>query len=267
MKKTISLFLSLIMLFSITAGVDLSAYANDFLTATPISTDNTWYDDSLETEAESDYFTFNITSDSKVSIRYMPYMRAYMRLYDSNFSELAEMYSNSATASSPQTVTKNIGLDKGVYYLVVIRRPGADSIGKYRFSVTTESYGSQETEPNDFDHATVLQCDKTMKAGLTYQDGEDWFKFYVPVNATVNIRMFSNISLNVRLYNYDLTKDWSYYLEHYPDDTEMAVRSYSLTAGTYYLHVFKVFSYDSGSYNVNWSMNVPVSKPSSLKVS
>lgn len=267
MKKFISLFLSLTMILSITAGIDLSAYANDFLSATPISTGGAWYNDSLDVKQENDYFSFEVKSDSKIIIKFMIYMSAYMHLYDSDFKELTSANSTSATASSPVTLTKNIGLEKGVYY-ILINSPGSNSeTGKYRLSVTAEPYGNQETEPNDFDHATVLQCDKTTKAAFTYQDGEDWFKLYVPVNATVNIRIFSDVSLNVRFYNYDLTKDWAYYLDHYPDDTEMAVRSYNLTAGTYYLHVFRVFSNDSGSYTVNWSMNVPVSKPSSLKVS
>ena len=267
MKKFISLFLSLTMILSITAGIDLSAYANDFLSATPISTGGAWYNDSLDVKQENDYFSFEVKSDSKIIIKFMTYMYAYMHLYDSDFKELTSANSTSATASSPETLTTNLGLEKGVYY-ILINSPGSiGETGKYRLSVTAEPYGNQEKEPNDFDHATVLQCDKTMKAAFTYQDGEDWFKLYVPVNATVNIRIFSDVSLNVRFYNYDLTKDWAYYLDNYPDDKEMAVRSYNLTAGTYYLHVFRVFSYDSGSYTVNWSMNVPVSKPSSLKVS
>ena len=266
MKKIISLFLSIIMLFSITAGVDLSAYANDFLTATPISTDGAWYNDSLDVKQENDYFSFEVKSDSKVIIKFMTYMYAYMHLYDSDFKELTSGSSTSATASSPETLTKNTGLEKGVYY-ILINSPGSNSTGNYRLSVTAEPYGNQETEPNDFDHATVLQCDKTMKAAFTYQDGEDWFKFYVPVNTTVNIRMISNISTSARLYNNDLTKYEFCHFDSYPNDTEIAVDTYNLTAGTYYLHVFKVFSYDSGSYTVNWSMNVPVSKPSSLKVS
>ncbi|MGN0534315.1 MAG: fibronectin type III domain-containing protein [Eubacterium sp.] len=265
MKKFISLFLSLTMLLSITAGIDLSAYANDFLTATPISTGGAWYNDSLDVKQENDYFSFEVKSDSKIIIKFMIYMSAYMHLYDSDFNELFYANSTSATASSPVTLTKNLGLEKGVYY-ILINSPGSNNTGKYRLSVTAEPYGNQETEPNDFDHATVLPCDKTIKAAFTYQDGEDWFKLYVPVNATVNIRMISNISTSARLYNNDLTKYWFCNFNSYPDDTEIAVDTYNLTAGTYYLHVFRVFS-DSGSYTVNWSMNVPVSKPSSLKVS
>ena len=211
MKKFISLFLSLTMLLSITAGIDLSAYANDFLSATPISTGGAWYTDSLDVKQENDYFSFEVKSDSTIIIKFMTYMYAYMHLYDSDFKELTSGSSTSATASSPVTLTKNIGLEKGVYY-ILINDPGSNSTGNYRLSVTAEPYGNQETEPNDFDHATVLQCDKTMKAAFTYQDGEDWFKFYVPVNTTVNIRMISNISTSARLYTDHPKLHHHYYL-------------------------------------------------------
>ncbi|MGN0528654.1 MAG: fibronectin type III domain-containing protein [Eubacterium sp.] len=128
MKKAISLLLSLVMLFSITAGLDFSAFAATYYetednglygSANPIPLNSTIYG-VCANNYDSDWYKFTLTFSAKVNIKFFsddynsgPWDVTIYR-YDSKGNSFVLDRCNSSTYTFP-----TLGLSEGTYSILV----------------------------------------------------------------------------------------------------------------------------------------------------
>nr|WP_270399188.1 hypothetical protein [Longicatena caecimuris] len=62
----------------------------------------------------------------------------------------------------------------GTYKVVIDNERSAAS--RYQIKASISSLGTNDIEPNDFDHAMTLNKGATITGALTTQDKEDWYK-------------------------------------------------------------------------------------------
>ena len=133
--KVISLFLSLVMLVSITAGIDFSACAagNSIQTATSITLGRT-YNGSITQTNEKDVYKFTMSASGRINISLKANIKeTCYYLYDANGVEICNWrycYWNDNTQQ--MKLNETVDLSKGTYYFAVVRHNGT---GNYNFSI------------------------------------------------------------------------------------------------------------------------------------
>ena len=260
MKKTLSILLSFIMLLSITAGIDLSAYANDPDNAPTISINGTYVEGTLTENDSAKFYKFTIPSDGAVTFKLMSYCyETTLYLYDEDVANGLYITRASGSSSAPVTGSATLNLSKGTYYMKAYANSSSSyAYGKFKVQAAFKSFNTNETEPNDFDNPMTLQKNALVTGALTQQDDADWYKFNVTskCNVTLNFTHYYSIAV-MTLYNSNLSE--IYDLKSY-DGTETAPASdthtETLVPGTYYV---KIYNYNSsyyaysGKYSIKWS--------------
>ena len=139
MKKVLSLFLSILMLFSLTAGIELSASAagNSISNATLISF-NTQYNGNITNNNEKDVYKFTLSSSGRINLNVKAniYETDYY-IYDSEGKIVCEYrycYWNENTQQ--MTLNETVDLNKGTYYFAVVINEGT---GNYKFNICKHS--------------------------------------------------------------------------------------------------------------------------------
>ena len=251
------------MLFVVGAfGKNTEAFA-----ASQIAMTESWNWSSLSSSEDRKEYILSVPASGDVTIKLMGYFYgAKMSLYNSDYSKSYYSYVYaSGSSSSPITVTRELTLRKGTYRLVVDSGT-YDSCGKFGVSVGYEDFKANETEPNDYDHATYLNFDKTVTGALDADDEDDWYRFKVSASGTYVITLkgyFSGPMMN--LHNSDLSETfYSYeYAEGKPGSPRTVKKEVVLEKGTYYIKVFPGNS-NGGKYMLKVS---DPKKISSIKLS
>lgn len=263
-KKRNVLWLAVfVMLFAAGAfGKNTKAFA-----ASQIAMTESWNWSSLSSSEDRKEYILSVPASGDVTIKLMGYFYgAKMSLYNSDYSKSYYSYVYaSGSSSSPITVTRELTLRKGTYRLVVDSGT-YDSCGKFGVSVGYEDFKANETEPNDYDHATYLNFDKTVTGALDADDEDDWYQFKVSTSGTYVITLkgyFSGPMMN--LHNSDLSETfYSYeYAEGKPGSPRTVKKEVVLEKGTYYIKVFPGNS-NGGKYMLKVS---DPKKISSIKLS
>jgi len=147
MKKVISLLLSIIILLSIAAGLDLSAYAagSSIQTATTITLGRT-YNGIITESNNKDVYKFTLSASGRINISVkanIGYSDYY--LYNANGNEVRSWtYCYWNENSKQMTLNESIDLTKGMYYFAAVRR--YSNTGNYSFSICSHSYRSYGTK-------------------------------------------------------------------------------------------------------------------------
>ncbi|MCM1284663.1 MAG: hypothetical protein NC213_08405 [Acetobacter sp.] len=179
MKKTLSLFLSLVMLFSITAGIDLSAYAGTSITVSAaegnISISNLSSDYASKVKSFlSDARWKHGTSWSQISQKLSPYSSKGCCAYVADFAKYVYDY-NTPNGKSSHTTVSNIKsgdiLKFPNHYIAVLKRNGNQLI-------TAEGAYSNKVR--------VSNSTYTINESSIYQNG----KFYT---STVTVAHYNNV--------------------------------------------------------------------------
>lgn len=285
MKRVLSLTLSLLMLFSVTAGLNITAFAGDsyyetedndnYSSADYVPVNSTIY--GVCREYDSDWYKFTLSSPAKVNVRFS-FNRAdadgdwsvYLYKYDGNgdYTKLdykdVYVYDGSYTFSS-------LGLPAGTYFVKVY---GYNSACGRQYSITPKcSYVSNwETEFNDeYTSADPLSMGVT-RYGVCREYDHDWYKFVLKAPSTVSVT-FTHTKASA-------DGDWDVYLYKYKGDGEYAKVAYKdvyvsdgnytfptlgLSAGTYFVKVYGYNSACGRQYGV--TVNYAVGKPGKFRVS
>ena len=236
---------------------------------TTMSTNGSWYESYIDDYNTVDYYKITIPSDGTVTIKLMYYMNwIYYTLYNSDLSSSIERANpNGGSSSSPVTKTYEYDLSEGTYY-IKIEKDG-NRTGKYKINSKFISFGNNENEPNDYEHAMNLESNTTITGGLTIQDEVDWFKIYIPDRCNINIKLSSYINwIYYTLYNSDLSTMIESANPNGGTFSSPITKTYeyTLAKGTYYIKIQKDGN-RTGKYKLSWNYNIKVSKPSNLKVS
>lgn len=262
MKKTLSILLSIVMLLSITAGLDFSAYANDPEQAPSLPINGTYVNSTMTENDSTKFFKFTIPSDGEVTIKLMSYCdNTGISLCDEDLSNAEYLFCVHGTPNAPQSDSSYYNLSKGTYFLKVNPRNYSIStadLGKIKVLVSFKNFNTNETEPNDFNNPMLLQRNNVITGALTEQDEADWYKFTVTTDCyvTLNFTHFYRFGC-VAWYNYDLSNvywDEYYLLGGYGTEPTSETHTEKLTPGTYYV---KVYQYSGGAstgkYTIKWS--------------
>ncbi|MGN0523872.1 MAG: pre-peptidase C-terminal domain-containing protein, partial [Eubacterium sp.] len=261
MKKTISLLLSLVMLFSITAGIDLSAYAagNSISNATSISF-NSQYSGYITTSNTTDVYKFSMSSSGKINVSVEANISASTyHIYDANGNTLwtGDCYRWNDNTQL-MTFNQELDLTKGTYYFSVNDYYG--STGNYSFKVTFTSANESFSEPqggnnNSIATANGIVFGNTYKGQLAVNDNTDLYKFSLSSSGRITISVKANISSS-SYYIYDVNGNtlWEGYCYRWNDNTKQMTydQELDLTKGTYYFSVRDYYG-TTGNYSFNIS--------------
>ncbi len=208
MKKTLSLLLSLVMLFSSVIGTSMTASADD-VDYTTISTNGTWYTGNITDYNTVDYYRVNLTSDGTLTFKFMQYMN-YINfdVYSSDLSNrIISSCPGGGNASSPVTNTYTADLSKGTYYVKISKY--SDYTGKYKLSwnlkvkvsrpndlrVTSRKTTSLKLAWNKVSGVSGYQIQR--KVGSKYKHIAYTSKIYYTVK---DLKSATNYALRVRAY-------------------------------------------------------------------
>lgn len=289
MKRVLSLTLSLLMLFSVTAGLNITAFAgdsyyetednDDYSSADYVPVNSTIYGVCSDySYSDTDWYKFTLSSPAKVNVRFS-FNRAdadgdwyvYLYKYEGNgdYSTLdyedVYVYDGSYTFSS-------LGLPAGTYFVKVY---GYNSACGRQYSITPKcSYVSNwETEfNNEYTSADPLSMGTTRYGVNPTSSDDDWYKFTLNSPASVSVA-FTHTKASA-------DGDWGVYLYKYNGGGEYAQLAYEdvcvsdgnytfptqgLSAGTYFVKVSGCNSACGRQYGV--TVNYSVGKPGKFRVS
>ncbi len=217
MKKLLSLFLSIIMLVTVFAAIDLpTSAASGFDNAITMDFDTNY---SNYANAGDVYYKITATQKGKLDIKFNHeynensyYWHIYIykqnddMLYDS-FAEERYIYTYSSAVHIP-----SIGVNKGdTYFIKIVNGWNVENL-KFTLSATFSktSYFEQEFN-NSFSSANKISLNNTYK-GFSYHS-DDYFKIVVPANGTLNIKFnheYTNDSYYWHIYTYKKNLDGLY---------------------------------------------------------
>lgn len=255
---------------------DVVALANTTVsTATTIST-NALYVDNLTSSSDVNYYKFTLSSAGYISFSFSheyvessnPYWSA--DLYNTDNDWLTGWYYE-GNYSGTSTSTK-IGVPAGTYYIKITRYNSSwHSTKPYKLKVNYTSSSAWEKEFNDSvttaDHITVGTA---VNGSLRLSGDVDYYQVKVPETSYYRLNfkhdfVDSGYSYwDVKLYDMNMSQVASYcYVGNVTSETEDSIK---LTAGTYYLKVYKdYYGYSDASYALTLKKYVKATSITSLK--
>ena len=233
---------------------------DSFDTATPVYP-NRYFCGSIWDDDDTDYYKFNLTSDSKVNITFKhdyidsSYYYWHVRLYKDD-NEYTKTLDYLFTGNAKSDSTCNIGLPKGTYYVRVDSSYYYSDID-YGITVNAVSTQNWEKEVNDvFESATSIKLNSEYKGTLYTDDDTDFYRFTISGNKSVKIafnhdRVDNSYSYwDVELYKQDNTNsliaEWTYA----GNVTSHTSNSIPLKSGVYYLRVDCSYHYSDNDYGI-----------------
>ena len=192
MKKVLSLFLSIVMLLSINAGLEINAYANNIETAYELLANGgtcsgkVYYDNYTYT---SDFYHINLPFSGILSLNISATASININLYrndgksvvlsrtldyDSNFGRVQE--------------TINLDLRGGTYYLKIARFAYDSSYQiSTSFTAVNESFYENDEYNNDYvDTASPISFGSLYYGAIGLSES-DFYSFYVPSKTDIKV--------------------------------------------------------------------------------
>lgn len=241
MKKVLSIVLSLMMIASAVAAVDMTAYAGTYDTMGTaknytIGTSVTGY---FTSNDDTDFIKFTLSESGKVSFNAQGTDGYYIDIYEPNDSDSFEynwISYNSNLGKAYDDFTWY--LVAGTYYLKLKGSSNNNYTISTSFSSAYESFADNQTVNNDIiGNANEISLGMSYNGMLALNDNVDFYKFTVSTG-TYNIYVKSNYGLEFSIYTLDgqwIEYNWASVNSStgYAEKTE----SISLNAGTYCLKI------------------------------
>lgn len=279
MKKTVSLFLSLVMLFTL---FTTATAANELAGAKSYSLGNSKSSSILEGD-ENDVYKFNLNNAGKINIKLSAEMkRINIKLYDNDGVELwkdTPYWNDTTELISYQT---ELHLCEGTYYISFSCYNGYydEYYGNYDFEITHTAVYESFKEPqngnnNSIKAANQIECGSDYIGYITLNDNVDIYQLTLPQSGQMTINLTANVKkLNIKLYDENANEIWKD-TPYWNDTTEQIsyrknihlckglyyisisnyYQGYDEYYGDYELGVYFTFSNESFSENQNGSNN------------
>lgn len=275
MKKISRVFMFTLCLFIqclvIANSKDFNAHA-----ATSIPTNGHFMEGQIAGSGKQLTYDLNIPRTSKLILTTMAYGNMFFEVYNEDGNILYHNESLNGTSSSPHSKAMTLYMSAGRYKVVMKKAYALEEKPvSFKVKATLNSFGCNEKEPNDFDHAMKVNASTTITGGLTEQDAEDWYKITTSARF-VNLNLKAYSTMRIEVYNSDLTKvlnsSYLYGGEAAPEQKTFEFRGSS----TYYVRIYRSAYNSGGKYTFKWvngtvptAKNVKVAKykATSLKVS
>ena len=197
MKKLLSILLSIVMILSITAGMNLTAFAagNSKVEATEIQLGQTVNSAITETN-DVDWYKFTIPSSGKITVNFVYQMRQFdYKIYEGNsekplYENNVAIYSENATVDSTEKSFFSIG---DTYYIKVewYYNQGNPYFGDYSLTVSLDSNESfpENTTKNDDSvlSANKIEINQKYNGCISSKNDIDYYKFNLSQKTTLNL--------------------------------------------------------------------------------
>lgn len=252
LTKGLSLVLTVVLLVGTMTMLPLSVNAagDSIATATSYTLGNTVYG-SLTKNSDKDVYKFKLPTSGKINLNVSAYMNyTRYKVYDADGNELWNDYYYWNSTTEKMSLSKDMHLTSGTYYLSV----SGDS-GNYNFKITFTSAGESFKESgygnnNDIKNADTVSLGNTYKGQLAENDEKDIYKISIPAGkVTLSVNAYIGRSV-YHLYDVDGNEIWDDYF-YWNDTTKKMTltQDFELNGGTYYLAV----SGETGNYNFCFS--------------
>ena len=288
LRKITSVCLAVIMIWGVLtiAPISVSAANNTQETAKTIST-NTYYQGSIRTYKDGIwtcydpiYYTFRVSSPSKVSISCKhdlidsSYSYWTMELYNTEGNVLLDF---SPLGNKINSTSYNVGIPAGTYYIKV-SKGYLYSDFEYAMKVNCTSQTNWETEPNNtYTDGDTIKTNTYYSGSIRmYEDGiwtcydEDYYKFSLSKATKVNISFKHNFIDSTYSY-WDIKLNDVNGNEHIDftpigNKTNSTSSSVNLSAGNYYIKITKGYLHSDIDYSFSVNTDSTVN-PTSISVS
>lgn len=202
MKKILSLFLSVLMLLSITAGFEISAKAesNTIDTAYELAADGGSCFGKVDGDNKSDFYKINVYASGTLKLNVSATKDIVYKLYKSDGkSEVSGKTLSYSSNFGRVQETLELELRGGLYYLEMISRWG-DTDSSYQVSTSylthNESFPESDANNNDYvDTASPITFD-TLYYGSIGLSESDFYSFTVANKTDININLDYYTTMN-----------------------------------------------------------------------
>lgn len=254
MKKFKLLFMTLIGCILILSIPKNSAKAIE--NRMPISLDDTWVSDGINTSTEDAHF-YQFTIPTSGSLTYVFQSYGFLGHLEILSEDLVDTYSSllcSGKETNPVSKSNNVILEKGTYALKIYFGASTSVCsGDYRLKLSFTPANNNETEPNDtFETAMELKENQQIRGLISDCETNDYFKFTLDQPEQIHMIYRFDSSFSWSLWNADFLPVYESYTEEGSNEWKQF-----LDAGTYYIKI-NGDNY-SGTYNLKWFTETPVS--------
>ena len=248
MKKLLSIILSISMLLSITAGIDISAMASyDTIATAKTITLGTTYSGTISSSDKDDFYKFTLSSSSTATV----YLKSqigniYIDIVNSDGESIYHRYPY-ADNSGISSINEKIELIKGTYYCHVYRN---DYDGNYNVKISaTTANVSFDYAHDTFNTAVNISSSGTKYNGLiALNDKNDFYKFTLSSSSIISLSLNGELgNIYIDIYNNNGESIYHQYPYANSSGTISFLDTIHLIKGTYYFHVRRN-DYD-GKYN------------------
>lgn len=265
MKRLYKTMLLVIMSFvCLIYGRTAYAANDDFTRATDISV-NKAVTDNLTSSSDQNYYKFNLPKNGYVNLLFShneleksDYLWK-IRLYNESKEEIKTI---SSRGSKVETISNNIGLPMGTYYIHVLIYDRYGSWSSINYQLCVNYYESEDWEKefnNGYLEANLLEPNKVINGSLMTGEDNDYYKFSIGANGYINLK-FNHIELEesdylwkIRLY--DESREEIKTISSQGSKTETISNNIGLPMGTYYVQVLKFDRYGDWS-SINYQLCV-----------
>ncbi len=167
---------------------------------------NTEYTGVLGYEDDADWFRFEIPASGQYTFKTMVYGKMDYSIKNEDLTDEIFYKYASGTFQKPETITKDLEMNKGIYYLQVA--PYVNGSGKYIFSLKEKGYQSSPQEspqpattaaptqsvPNNnnaMSRAKNFKVNKRQYWTVGGNNPADWFKIVVPYQGRIQVDFHS----------------------------------------------------------------------------
>jgi|GEM_PF-1407772 len=193
----------------------------------------------------NDWAKFTLTEDTSIDLQLSGITSdTYLYLYDANNSSIGSAYTY---AGSTGAIQQN--LVAGTYYVLVGRSAG-DTNYNLQVSGTAIPDNGPDTQATALDLGDITQT-KTFSDSVSNIDGQDWVKFTLTGDTSVNLQFKGD----AYLYLYDANSNSSIGFA-YPYAGDTATINQNLVAGTYYVLVSNISGYANYNLQISGTPNL-----------
>ena len=244
---------------------------NTSSTATALTIGQKYYG-SIYKSSDVDYYELKTTKDGALSLNFdhanvsgrenTPVWKVTFYSYSDTTKTTTELFSQTINGGVTSTVTPQVGVPAGKYYVAVAAVGTVYDTTTYQIKVNHTAGAYWEKESNDtFDTANAIALEKTYSGSIQKSSDKDYYKVTLTADGALRAN-FAHPSISGRESNYvwkvSLYKDSDrsnaiYSRSIYGGDMNTALPQMGLKAGSYYVCVESATLSDTSTYQISTS--------------
>ena len=227
---------------------------DDYTHASYVSVNNK-YSGSLMRSSDVDYYYFNTSNASKVSISF-----SHAIIESSSTYWVIEVYTDELKIIEKYSVPGNkasitmpsIGLPSGKYYIKIHDYYSSSIDYSFTVGYTANNYWEKELN-DDFYSASLMSVNNEYHGSLGNESDKDYYKFSLSSNSKVNITFkhdsIDSSSTYYELYIYDSSFEQIMHRSIQGKETSVTTPNIGLPSGNYYIRINDYY-YDGMDYSI-----------------